>query len=311
MPLDPHIQPIVDLVNAAASKRPAAAEQTLAERREAYHKLLAALPPGPDVASVSELLVEGPAGPIAVRIYRPEQPRGVVVFFHGGGWTIGDLDTHDEPCREIVEQSGATVVSVDYRLAPEAPFPAAIDDSFAALQWVSANRADLAGPDAKIAVCGDSAGGNIAAVMCLMARDVDGLDIATQLLVYPGVDARMTEFDSLERNGEGYVLSLETMQWFSGNYLANEADRFDWRASPLLADDLSGLPPALVITAEFDPLHDEGIAYAEALRSAGNDVVHSDYDGMVHIFFQLGPVVPAAATAVSEVAAKAKAALAP
>lgn len=311
MPLDPHIQPIVDLVNAGAASAPPAAEQSLAERREAYHKLLSALPPGPDVTSVSELLIEGPVSPLAVRIYRPATPVGIVVFFHGGGWTIGDLDTHDEPCREIATQSGATVVSVDYRLAPEAPFPAAIEDSFAAVTWVWANRADLASADAKVAVCGDSAGGNIAAVMCLMARDVDGLDIASQLLVYPGVDARMSEFDSLERNAEGYVLTLETMKWFSANYIANESDRLDWRASPLLADDLSGLPPALVITAEFDPLHDEGVAYAEALRAAGNDVVHSDYDGMVHIFFQLGPIVPGAAAAVAEVAAAAAAALAP
>lgn len=308
MPLDAHIKPIVDVVNAGASEP--AAEQTLGERREAYHKLLAALPPGPDVFSVSELLVEGPASPITIRIYRPAEPRGVVVFFHGGGFVIGDLDTHDEPCREIVNQSGATVVSVDYRLAPEAPFPAGINDSFAALRWVSANRADLATSDAKIAVCGDSAGANIATVMCLMARDVEGLDIAAQLLVYPGVDARMTEFDSLDRNGVGYVLTRETMTWFMGNYLASEHDALDWRASPLLADDLSGLPPALVITAEYDPLHDEGLAYAAALRAAGNDVVHSDYDGMVHIFFQLGPVVPAAAAAVAEVAAAAKSALA-
>lgn len=311
MPLDPHIQPIVDLVNAGAASSPPAAEQTLAERREAYHKLLSALPPGPDVASVSEVLIEGPVDPIAVRIYRPESPVGIVVFFHGGGWTIGDLDTHDEPCREIANQSGATVVSVDYRLAPEAPFPAAIDDCFAAVRWVWANRGDLADGDAKLAVCGDSAGGNIAAVMCLMARDTDGLDIAGQLLVYPGVDARMTEFDSLDRNGEGYVLSRETMEWFSGNYLQNDSDRLDWRASPLLADDLTGLPPALVITAEFDPLHDEGAAYAAALQAAGNEVVYTDYDGMVHIFFQLGPIVPAAAAAVAEVAATAKAVLAP
>ncbi len=287
------------------------AEQSLAERREAYHKLLSALPPGPDIASVSELLIEGPVSPLAVRIYRPVNPVGIVIFFHGGGWTIGDLDTHDEPCREIATQSGATVVSVDYRLAPEAPFPAAIEDSFAAVKWVWVNRADLASADAKIAVCGDSAGGNIAAVMCLMARDVEGFEIATQLLVYPGVDARMSEFDSLNRNGEGYVLSLETMEWFSSNYLPNDSDRLDWRASPLLAEDLSGLPPALVITAEFDPLHDEGAAYADALRAAGNEVVHTDYDGMVHIFFQLGPIVPAAAAAVTEVALAARAALAP
>lgn len=310
MPLDPHIKPIVDLVNAGATAAGPAVEQSLGERREAYHKLLATLPPGPDVFSVSELFIEGPASPITIRIYRPAAPCGVVVFFHGGGFVIGDLDTHDEPCREIVNQSGATVVSVDYRLAPEAPFPAAIDDSFAAIEWVSANRADLATFDAKIAVCGDSAGANIAAVMCLMARDVDDLDIAAQLLVYPGVDARMTEFDSVDRNGKGYILTRETMEWFMGNYLSSDDDGLDWRASPLLADDFSGLPPALVITAEFDPLHDEGLAYAEALRAAGNEVVHTNYDGMVHIFFQLGPVVPAAAAAVSEVAAAAKSALA-
>lgn len=310
MALDPHIQPIVDLVNNGAASGPPPSEQSLAERREAYHKLLSAIPPGPDVASVSELLVEGPAGPLTLRVYRPLKPEGIVVFFHGGGWTIGDLDTHDEPCREIVKQSGTTVVSVDYRLAPESPFPAAIDDSFAALRWVAANRADLAADDAKIAVCGDSAGANIAAAVCLMARDAGGPDIAAQLLVYPAVDARMTEFDSLDRNGDGYVLTRETMEWFSSNYLLDDADRLDWRASPLLADDLTGLPPALIITAEYDPLHDEGVAYVDALRGAGNKVVHSDYDGMVHIFFQLGPIVPAGAAAVSEVAAAAKAALA-
>ncbi len=307
MPLDPSIQPIVDLVNAGAADAPPLAEQSVAERREAYHKLLSALPAGPDVHRVSERLIDGPEGPVGLRVYRPEEPAGIVAFFHGGGWTIGDLDTHDEPCREIANKANATVVSVDYRLAPEARFPAAVDDSFAALRWVDAHRSELCGEGSPMVVCGDSAGANIAAVMCLLARDEGGPEIAAQLLVYPSVDARMQDYDSLDRNAEGYVLTMETMRWFRENYLADRAQRLDWRVSPILAD-LSGLPSATIITAEFDPLHDEGVAYAKALGAAGVAVEHSDYDGMAHIFFQLGPIVPAGAAAVGEVATAASAA---
>lgn len=309
MPLDPTIQPIVDLVNEGAKKAPPLAEQTVEERREAYRKLLAAVPPGPDIDAVVDRDIDGPAGALRLRIYRPADPIGIVAFFHGGGWTIGDLDTHDEPCRQIARQAQVTVVSVDYRLAPESPFPAALDDGFAALAWIDANRSELCRDDAGLAVCGDSAGANIAAALCLQARDQGGPTIDGQLLVYPSVDARMVDHDSLTRNAEGYILTRETMEWFRGNYLTTTDERLDWRASPLLADDLSGLPPALVITAEFDPLHDEGVAYAAALREAGVPVEHIDYDGMVHIFFQLGPLVPAGAAAVTEVAMAARKAL--
>lgn len=311
MPLDPAIRPIVDLVNEGAAKAPPLAEQTVEERREAYRKLLAAVPPGPPIASIIDELIEGPGGELTLRIYQPEDPVGIVAFLHGGGWTIGDLDTHDEPCREIARQAQATVVSVDYRLAPESPFPAALDDGLAALDWIDDHRADLAAPDAALVVCGDSAGANIAAALCLMARDRGGPQIVKQLLVYPAVDARMRDHDSLERNAEGYVLTRETMEWFRSNYLSSPDQQLDWRVSPILAPDLSGLPPALVITAEFDPLHDEGVAYVEALRAAGVTVDHSDYDGMVHIFFQLGPLIPAGADAVAEVAEAARQALAP
>ncbi|MEZ5340507.1 MAG: alpha/beta hydrolase [Acidimicrobiales bacterium] len=232
-----------------------------------------------------------------------------MVFYHGGGWCIGDIDTHDEPCRQLAKQSGATVVSPDYRLGPEHRFPAAIDDSYAVLQWVADNKDRLGGPDAKIAVCGDSAGSNIAAVMALMARDNDGPAIASQLLVYPATDLRMADHQSLIDNGEGYLLTKASMDWFKANYLNNDDEANDWCVSPLLAADHTGLPPALIITAEFDPLRDEGTAYAETLRAAGNDVTHTNYDGMVHVFFQLGPLVPAGASAVSEVAAAARAAL--
>jgi len=310
MPLDPSIQPIVDLVNTRAADALPLAEQTVAERREAYHKLLAAVPAGPDVHRVSDRRIDGPGGTIGLRVYRPEEPAGIVVFLHGGGWTIGDLDTHDEPCREIANQASATVVSVDYRLGPEARFPAAVDDSFAALQWIDSHRSDLCFEAAPMVVCGDSAGANIATVLCLQAREHGGPEIAAQLLVYPSVDARMSAYDSLDRNGEGYILTMETMRWFRENYLVDEHQRVDWRVSPILAADLSELPPALVITAEFDPLHDEGVAYAKALQGAGVDVAHTDYDGMAHIFFQLGPIVPAGAAAIREVASAASKAFA-
>ena len=304
MPLDPQIKPLVDLVNAAAAEAPPIWDQTVENRRAEYHKLLEALPPGPDLAHVTDGAFPGPESSIPIRVYRPADARGIIVFYHGGGWVIGDLDTHDEPCRQLAAQSGATVVSVDYRLGPEAKFPAAVVDSYAALEWVASHRNELSNDDAKIAVCGDSAGGNLSAVVCLMARDLGGPAIAGQLLVYPGVDM-LADYPSLEANGEGYVLTRETMNWFRTQYLNELSDAEDWRASPLRAESLAGLPPALVVTAEYDPLRDEGAAYAEALRNAGVEVTHSHYDGMVHIFFQLGPVIDAGARAVAEVAATA------
>ena len=315
MPLDPQISPIVDLINSAAADAPPLDEQTPAMRRDGYKALVEPIPPGPAMASVAEQSIPGPGGDIGLRIYRPttgEQP-GAIVFYHGGGWVIGDLDTHDEVCRRIAATSALAVVAVDYRLAPEHPFPAAVDDAWAALQWVADHRQAVTGrTDAGLAVCGDSAGGNLAAVVAIMARDRPKaeVDLAAQLLVYPAVDMRWSGYPSLEENAEGYVLTMEGMRWFRDRYLPTSGGIEDWRASPILADDLSGLPPALIITAEYDPLRDEGKAYADALAAAGVEVEHTMYPGMVHIFFQLGPDVDAATQAVDQVAAAAVAHLA-
>jgi acetyl esterase len=301
MPTDPQTQQILDLINGAAPAEPVA--PTPETSREGYRGLSAMLPQGPDVA-VSDRTIPGPAGDIPVRVYTPEGtgPFGVLVNLHGGGWTIGDLDTHDHPCRTLCAEAGIVVVSVDYRLAPEHPFPAAVEDSWAALQWVSENAAELGGDPDRLAIGGDSAGGNLAAVMALMARDAGGPSLGLQLLVYPAVDSRLdhTErYPSLVENGEGYVLTLATMKWFASNYLPDDDMRTDWRVSPLLAD-LSGLAPAHVVTIEFDPLRDEGRAYVEALRAAGNDVTHAEYDGTVHTVWQLAPVIPTGARALAE-----------
>ncbi len=315
--LSPEIQPIVDAVNAAAADAPSVWESTPEERRAGYQALVAGVPPGPELAKVRGLAAAGPNGLVMMRSYRAdaETVNGIIVFFHGGGWVIGDLETHDHVCRELADKSGALVIAVDYRLAPEHRFPAAVTDSWAALQWIDQNRGGLTGDlQAPIAVCGDSAGGNLAAVMALMARDAE-MELVAQLLVYPAVDMRLEGTGSMVENGEGYVLTSDTMQWFRANYLSSdekeaEQQLIDWRASPILADSLAGVAPALVITGEFDPLRDEGAAYAAALKDAGVEVTHTDYAGMVHIFFQLSPMVPTSTAAVAEVADAARARLA-
>lgn len=313
MPVDPQTQMILDLVNAAAPAEPVA--PTPETSREAYRGLAATLPPGPAV-TVEERTIPGPAGEIPVRIYTPEGDGALpaLVFLHGGGWTIGDLDTHDHPARTLCAEAGIVVVSVDYRLAPEHPFPAALDDAWAALEWVAAHGSEIGVDPSRLAVGGDSAGGNLAAVLSLMARDNGGPALRLQLLVYPAVDMRADNeerYESLTENAEGYILTLATMRWFGDNYLPDAAARDDWRVSPLLADDHSGLPPALVITAEFDPLRDEGAAYAEVLHDAGVPVTHSLYEGTVHTMYQLAPFIPAGAEALTESAEALRAALAP
>ena len=302
MALDPQIQPIVDTVNRAAENAPP--DPSVADRRQGYLALVAFAGPGPELDDVSDSTIPGPAGEIPIRIYRNEGARGIFVFFHGGGYCIGDLDTHDEVCRQLAKQIGCTVVAVHYRLAPEHPFPAGVEDSWAALQWCDANREELGGEGARLVVGGDSAGGNLSAVTSLMARDA-GLDVAKQLLVYPGTRID-DESPSMEANGTGYILERTTMDWFMESYAA---DPQDWRASPIYADSHEGIAPALVITAEYDPIRDQGRRYAETLAAAGVDVTHTDYAGMVHIFFQLGPLVEKGAEAVAEVAAHARAAL--
>jgi acetyl esterase len=255
------------------------------------------------VAHVENRRIPGPSGEIPVRLYRPESrdPLPVLVYFHGGGFVLCDLDTHDGPCRSLANAAGCAVVSVDYRLAPEHRFPAAPEDCYAATRWVAECGRELGVDPARIAVGGDSAGGNLTAVVAQMARDRRGPRLAFQLLVYPVADARF-DTASYRDNAEGYFLTANMMKWFWRKYLADPADAENPYASPLRAKDLAGLPPGLCITAEFDPLRDEGEAYAARLREAGVRVATSRYDGMFHGFFGMGALIDQGRTAVAEAA---------
>lgn len=263
----------------------------------------AAVPP-PAVASVEDTEVEGAAGTLPSRIYRAA-PRScpTVVFFHGGGWVAGDLETHDRQARWLAIETGATVVSVDYRRPPEVPFPGAFEDAFAALRDVASRVHDFGGDATRLGVAGDSAGGNLAAAVAIAARDA-GIALAGQLLVYPVTDvagsyADETEnarFPSRQENAEGYFLSRAVMQWFCGHYLKDERHGTDWRVSPLRAQNLAGVAPAVVCTAWFDPLRDEGMAYAKALRAAGVETRYHEGLGLIHGFFGLGEASETART---------------
>ena len=226
-------------------------------------------PPGPEVGSLVDGTLPGPAGPLDYRVYRPASPgpHPVVVYFHGGGWVIGDAVSDDPLCRDLCARSDALVVSVNYRHAPEHRFPAAIDDGWAAARWVAEHAAELGGAPGRIAVCGWSAGGGIAAAVCQLARDAAGTRIAGQVLLTPVVDTDQSRSSYLE-NADGYGLTAALMRWFLDHY-SDQDERSDPRIAPLRTPDLSGLPPAVVVTAEFDPLRDEGVAYAEALAAAG------------------------------------------
>jgi acetyl esterase len=282
MPLAPEYQAM--LTELAAQPGPSIAEMAPADARAVYRLMR---PDNPDLAvgSVADRRIPGPAGDIPVRIYTPagDGPFGVLVNFHGGGWVIGDLDTADAVCRDICRTAGCVVVSVDYRLAPEHRFPAAVDDSVAATAWAAANMTTLHG-NGRLAVGGESAGGNLAAVVSRHARDAGGPDLCFQLLLYPVTDCDLGR-PSYAANGQGYLLETATMRWFWDHYCPDPAERRHPDASPLHADDLHGLPPALVVTAEFDPLRDEGEAYAAALRDAGVAAESVRYDGLVHDFF--------------------------
>ena len=255
------------------------------------------------VAQVNDRAIPGPAGEIPVRVYTPEGdgPFPLLVYVHGGGWVICTLDTHDGLCRSLANQAGCVVVSVDYRLAPERPFPAAPEDCYAATRWVAAHATTLNGDAMRVAVGGDSAGGNLAAVVALLARERGGPPLVFQLLIYPATDLRMGS-SSIEENAEGYGLTKRDMLWFRGHYLRSTADATDPLASPLLAPDLRGVPPALIITAEYDPLRDEGERYGARLREAGVPVTISRYDGMIHGFTGMGAVMDQGTRSVAECA---------
>ena len=266
--------------------------------REALRTLAAAraavAPPA--VNSVEDITVNGAAGPIAARVYRVSDARApTVVFFHGGGWVAGDLDTHDRQARYLAIETGAVVVSVDYRRPPEVRFPGAFEDAFAAVSDIARRIAAFGGAPKTLGVAGDSAGGNLAACTAIACRDA-GIALAGQMLVYPVTDtlggfADATEnarFPSRTENADGYFLSRDVMEWFCGHYLADRADGADWRVSPLRAKNLAGVAPAVVCTAWFDPLRDEGVAYAKALSAAGVATTHHPGFGLIHGYFGLG-----------------------
>lgn len=245
------------------------------------------------VARVEERDIPGPGGPLRLRLYWPNAsgPVPAIVYYHGGGHVIGSLDTHDFVARNLSAGAEALVVSVDYRMGPEHKFPAAVDDSFAALQWVHANAAALGVDPARFGVHGDSAGANLAAVVALMARDAGGPALRLQSLVYPISDYGMGTL-SYETFAQGYgILTRAAMKWFREHYLRGAADAADWRASPIRATSLKGVAPAIVVTAECDVLHDDGSNYAEALRAAGVPVEYREYAGMIHAFFGMVPAV--------------------
>jgi len=303
--LHPQVAALIE--RAKKSGLPAYYDVPPAVARRLYRDTRGALSPdAPAVEHVQLLLAPGPAGPVPVRAVRPkgaarDEVLPALVYFHGGGWVIGDLDTHDVICRTLANGARCAVFSVEYRKAPESPFPAAVDDCFAALGFISRDGKKLGINPKQLAVGGDSAGGNLATVMALMARDAGGPAISYQVLIYPGCDQRMGH-PSIEANGVGYLLEKKSMEYFRGHYLPQAKDWTDWRASPLLAKSLRGLPPALVITAGFDPLRDEGRAYADRLKAEGVAVDYHEYQDMVHGFITMGRVLDAANTALAECA---------
>mgnify|MGYP001218689139 CR=1 FL=1 len=258
-------------------------------------------PVPPPIGSVRDLAAPGPHGPIPLRLVRPAGVADAValpllVYFHGGGWVIGDLDTHDVACRTLAAGAGVAVLAVDYRLAPEHRFPAAVDDCIAAVRFARAEAAALGADAARIAVGGDSAGGNLAAVACLALRDAGEPVPAFQLLIYPATDMRAVA-PSHTANGQGYMLTADSIAYYREHYMPDAAEWADWRASPLLAADHAHLPPALVLTAGFDPLRDEGRQYADALSGAGVACQYICFERQIHGFVTMGRVIDEANTA--------------
>ncbi|PYN55734.1 MAG: acetyl hydrolase [Candidatus Rokuibacteriota bacterium] len=306
MALDPQAQAVIDLV--IKSGRPAYNTLSPKDARQLFRETRpASTPTPPEIGAVRNLVANGPGGPIPLRVYRPAGVAASValpglMYFHGGGWVIGDLDTHDVLCRQLTAEAGVTVVNVDYRLAPEHKFPAAADDAWAATRWTVAHASEFGVDAGRLAVGGDSAGGNLAAVVALQARDAGAPIIKLQVLVYPVTDVA-AESRSYQDFSEGYMLTRESMRWFTAHYLAAAGQANDWRVSPLRASSHAGLPPALVVTAGFDPLRDEGAAYAAKLQQAGVLVDYVCYGGMIHGFAGMGKLIETGNRAVSHIAA--------
>lgn len=285
----PDVRRFLELYNSLDT--PEFTEVSAEEARRMFDEMRVGGEPAVDLESVEDRTIDGPDGEVPIRIYEPrtddergDGDRPLLVYFHGGGWVIGSIETHDNTCRKLAATTGYPVVSVDYRLAPEHPFPAGLEDCYAALEWAAEAAPELDADPNRLVVAGDSAGGNLAAATALLARDRGGPEIAYQLLVYPSTgDVAAT--DAHEENGEGYFLTTADMTWFRGHYFEREIDQRNVYALPRLANDLSGLPPATVMTAGFDPLRDDGAAYARRLEDADVPVTYRNYDDMIHGFF--------------------------
>jgi len=295
--MDPQAQQLLDMI--AESGAPPLTEMTPDEARQVPAILMEHVGTGPDVAVVRDIEIPGPAGAIPARVYEPvPDPAGTVVYYHGGGWVIGSLDDWDAVCRALAVASGARLVSVDYRLAPEHRFPAATDDAFAALVWAAGQH-----PGSAIVVAGDSSGGNLATVSALRAREAGGPAIALQVLVYPVVDCDLTRPSYAEHSDTKLIVNKAEMVWFWDHYVPDEAERAHPYASPIRASGLEGLPPAYILIAQHDPLRDEGLSYAAALEAAGVPVTVARHDHQIHAFFPLVNLMESADRAVAEAGA--------
>jgi len=302
--LDPQAAALLDDLESGVA--PPSATLSVAAGRELLDDLFAVDEPEP-VGGVTGLEIQGPSGPVPLRIFVPDGdgPFPLVVYLHGGGWVRGSLDAYEGTCRLLTEEAGAVVVSVDYRRAPEDPFPAGFEDCYRAAEWAAANAADIQGDPDRVAVAGDSAGGNLAAAVALAARDREGPDFAHQLLLYPAVNPPSIRwFDSYDDYGAGYFLEIDSVLWYLDQYLPRRADVANAYAFPLRARRLDDLPPATVVTAGFDPLVDEGTAYADRLDADGTPTEHRHYEGQIHGFCSLYEHIDAGRTAIEDVAAR-------
>jgi acetyl esterase len=305
MPLDPHAERLLDML--AVSAPAARVQLNPDERRRAFASLMKLGGPPEPIGSVDNLLAPGPGGPIALRRYAPVQPLAepapALVYFHGGGMVAGSLDTHDALCSRLANAVGCLVVSVDYRLAPESPFPAAVDDGFAAVSWILTHAGALQMAPHRIGIAGDSAGATVAAVVCQLLRDAPGPKPALQLLLCPILDIG-ADTPSRKRFATGYLLDMQDFALELQQYLPAGSDPTDPRASPLRAANLTGLPVTYIHTAEYDPMRDEGIAYADRLRGADIEVHYTCHAGMIHLFYALTGVIPYASAAMRTIGAQ-------
>ena len=308
MPVDPQVEAFLE----QGRGLPQLHEMALADGRAMLAGMNALAGAPEAVHEITDRTIPGPAGGIPVRVYRPSDATSLpmLVFIHGGGFTMGDLDSHDSLCRALANASGCVLVAVDYRLAPEHPFPAGIDDAYAAATWVHEHADDLGGDAIRIAIGGDSGGATFATTVCAMARDQGGPPLAFQFLINPGGMDYDYGRASVTENGAGYFITVDDLHWIEGQYFASPGDKErDWRAQPGLAPDVSGLPPAIVLTAEYDPVRDQGRAYVDRLQAAGVTVEHHEYPGVIHGWVNMLGVIDAGQKALDDLAGALRVAL--